>query len=221
MSIKKETLLASTLTFGITIGLLSMAATPAVASSDPSWFINCGVQHLGIYQLSNSAPLTQAMCQGTSGNVNIFSVQLSYAGGPFTGGSLTGARIFFAATAAGGISGTWTLNDVSTSKTISSGSFAASATDTTGSCTPLNQVTSQGTANSGQIVTQGDTMRMTISYSATGGGVFSLCSGGSSPSSTNTQIGVSAAVPEFGAAAALPAALAFLLLRLKTRSSTR
>jgi hypothetical protein len=218
---KKETLMASALAVGMMIGLLSMIATPVRADTDPSWYINCAVVHLGIYQLTNSAPLTQAMCKGTSGSENVFAFQLNYAGPTFTVGSQSNAQIFFAASAAGGISGTWTLNDISTGHTISSGSFSGAAVDTTNSCSLLNELTPSGTPNAGQLVTNGDDMRMTISYTATGGGVFSICSGGSSPSSTDTQIGVGAAVPEFGAAAALPAALGLLLLRLRTRNSTR
>lgn len=215
---KRDALLASTLTLGLTIGLLSMTATPVFASTGASWYVNCGVEVLGIYQLTNTAPTTQAMCKGTSGSTNIFSFQLNYAGGTFTVGTQTNAQIFFAATAAGDISGTWTLRDVSTSQVISSGSFSGSAVDTTNSCSVLNTITASGTSNAGRVVTQGDDMRMTISYTATGGGTFSLCSGGSSPSSTDTQVGVTAAVPEFGATVALPAALAFLLLRLSRKS---
>lgn len=218
---KKRGLTAPLISACALLGLLSIAAPAAVASSGPSWYINCAVQHLGIYQLTNSPPSTQAKCKGTSGSVNIFSFQLNYAGATFTVGSGTSAQIFFAATAAGAMSGTWVLKDMATSQTISSGSFSASASDTTGSCSTSNQVTASGTANSGKVVTNGDAMRMTISYTATGGGVFSLCSGGSSPSSTDTQVGVSAAVPEFGVGAVLPAALALLLLRLKLRPSAR
>jgi hypothetical protein len=222
MEITSESALASSLALGVMLGLLLMAATPVLADADPSWYINCGVQVLGVYQLTNSAPAIQAMCKGTSGSVNVFAFQLNYAGGTFTVGSQTNAQIFFAATAAGTISGTWTLNDVSASHVISSGSFSGSAVDTKNSCSILNELTAPGTANSGQIVTHGDDMRMTISYTATGGGTFSICSGGASPSSTDTQVGVGAlGVPEFGAAAALPAALALLLLRLRTRNSAR
>jgi hypothetical protein len=212
-------LATSLLTVGLVLGMASLAA-PVLADSDPSWYINCAV-HVGpVYQLSNTAPVTQAKCAGTSGSTNVLAFQLNYAGPTFTVGSQSNGQIFFAATAAGTISGTWVLNDVSTGHTISSGSFTGSAVDTTGACSTLNEMTPPGTANAGQVVTHGDDMRLTISYSATGGGTFSICSGGSSPSSTDTQVGVSASVPEFGAAAALPAALALLLIRLRMRRST-
>ncbi len=204
------------------VGILPIVATPVSANSDPSWYINCAV-HIGLlYQLTNNAPVTQAQCAGTSGSINVFSFQLSYGDPTFTVGASSNAQIFFAATAAGSISGTWVLNDVSTGKTISSGSFSGSATDTTGACSILNTLTAPGTANTGQVVTNGDTMRMTISYTATGGGTFSICSGGTSPSSTDTQVGVSdTPVPEFGLAALVPAALGFFLLSLRTRRSTK
>ncbi len=205
------------------LALPSMTAAPALANtgSDPSWYINCDV-HIGpVYQLTNSPPSPQAECHGTTGTINVFSFQLSYGGPTFTVGSLSGAQIFFAATAAGTITGTWTLNDVSTGTAISTGSFSGAAVDTSGACSALNKLTQPGTPNTGKVVTTGDTMRMTISYTATGGGTFSICSGGASPSSTDTRVGVSAAVPEFGVAAALPAALALLLIRMRTRHSLK
>ncbi len=209
----------SIVTVGVFLGLLSFVVTPVMADSDPSWYINCAVKLGPVYQLTNNAPVTQAKCTGTSGSINVFSFQLSYGGPTFTVGQSSNSQIFFAATAAGTVSGTWVLNDVSTGKTISSGSFSGSAVDTTGNCSTLNEMTQPGTPNTGQVVTHGDTMRMTISYTATGGGTFSLCSGGPSASGTDTQIGVTASVPEFGAAAVLPAALAFLFVRLITRKS--
>ncbi len=216
---------ASIMAAGMFVGLLSVIGSPALADSpgDPSWYINCAVHIPGpIYALSNAAPATQAKCNGTSGSINVFAFQLNYAGPTFTVGTSTNAQVFYASTATGTITGTWTLNDVTTSKVISSGSFGGSVVDATNTCSILNEFTPAGTANTGVVVTHGDDVRLTITYTASvGGGTVSICSGGLSPSSTDTQVGVDAAVPQFGVAAVIPAAFALLLVRLLARRSPK